>query len=370
MRRHTSSFAIALVCALSVGFRLGSDKPSITSPNNVYLYDTLMLVSDSINGLLVYSVADERSPKFKARIPLQGNRGMAMKDSIIYANSWSGILALQIVNDTDYKVTCVVKNDPYNNGQYFYDDYHPYSSSSGWFDCGTKNFLAGASSENSLDMGGSGGVGGSYAIFAVIDSFLYYIDNSSLITMDISNAAAPRKISETYVDWSIETLFPTEKYLFIGGSAGMYVLDRSDPKYPKRIGAVTHFRARDPVVVRDTMAYVTLRAGWDFRASADELMVVNLKEITSPKLVKEIPLATPFGLAVSDTLLYIAQGGSGWSLFGLSNPSAPVKLKQWTAPSAKDFIWIKDRLYVMCLDRVMIYSAADPFNPTPVSEID
>jgi hypothetical protein len=364
MRKWYSIFSLVLIVVLSVGFKLDSGKPVIEGPNNIYLYDTLLLVSDSVSGLLVYSVAQEKTPRFKARIPLKGNRGMAMKDSIIYVNSWGGILAMRLVNDTNYEVTSVIKSDPYHSAMMFYDDYHPVSS--GGFGCSSNSV---AMSGGTMDNSGGSGAGGSYAVFAVIDSFLYYIDNQSIITMDITDAATPRKISETYVDWSIETLFPTRDYLFIGGSSGMFVLDRSDPRYPKRIGAITHFRARDPVVVKDTMAYVTLRAGFDFNASVDELMVVNIKQIANPKLIKDIPLSTPFGLSIRDSLLYVAQGSGGWTLFGLSNPLQPVQLKQWSTPAMKDFIWKGDRLYAMCFDRVRIYSVSDPLNPVILAEV-
>jgi hypothetical protein len=354
---------------LSAGFRYDAGRPSITSPHNIYRYDTLLLVSDSLNGLLVYSVANEKAPRYKTRIPLKGNSGMAMKDSIIYANSWGGILAMRIVNDTDYEVTAVIKDDPYHSGMSYFegDDYVAMYEG---FSCagGPLGVTEGASVDGSNK--GSSGVGGSYAIFAVIDSFLYYMNGRAIVTMDISDAALPRKLSETYVDWSIETLFPTDTYLFIGGSGGMYVMDRAHPSHPTVIGSVTHFRAKDPVVVKDSMAYVTLRVGNDARAFADELMVVNIASVASPKLVKEIPLATPYGLAIADSLLYVAQGRNGWTLFGLSNPQSPVSLKKWTTPDVKDFIWIDNRLYVMCFDKVRIYSVADPQSPVLVAELD
>lgn len=367
MRKRYSVFAVILMAVLSVGFRYDTGRPTITNPNNIYLYDTLLLVSDSLNGLLIYSVADEQAPRYRAHIPLKGNRGMAMKDSIIYANSWGGILAMRLVNDTNYEVTSVIKDDPYHSGMGYFEDIDYVSSWEG-FGCCRAPLAMDASSGSGTESSGSGG---SYAIFAVIDSFLYYINDREIITMDISDAAKPRKLSETHVDWSIETLFPTREYLFIGGSSGMYVMDRSDPSHPATIGSITHFRARDPVVVKDSMAYVTLRAGFNSRAiTTDELMVVNLALITSPKLVKEIPLKTPYGLAISDTLLYIGQGSNGWTLFSLSDPQSPASLQKWPAPAVKDFIWIDSLLYVMCFDRVGIYSVSDPQDPKLVSEIE
>jgi hypothetical protein len=360
-------FAMVLIAALSVGFRFDSGRPMITSPNNVYVYDTLLLVSDSVNGLLIYSVADEQAPRYKARIPLKGNRGMAMKDSIIYANSWNAILALRMVNDTNYEVTSIVKTDPYHDGLGLIDDYYAPSPWHGGFGCAAEPLNdAGIP----LSAGGSSGSGGSYAVFAVIDSFLYYIDNQSIITMDISNAALPRKLSETYVDWSIETLFPTQEYLFIGGSNGMYVMDRRSPAQPTQIGAITHFRARDPVVVQDSMAYVTLRNGVNWPpVNSDILMVVNIASVSNPKLIKEIPLPTPYGLAIRDTFLYVANGQNGWRLFTLKNPLNPVSLQIWPTPDVKDFIWIENRLYMMCFDRVKIYSVVDPRNPIALAEV-
>lgn len=366
MRKRFWLFGVVLTAVLSVGYRFDPGRSAITSPNNIYLYDTLLLVSDSLNGLLIYSLADEKAPRFKARIPLKGNRGMAMKDSIIYANSWGAILALRIVNDTDYEVASVIKTDPYHTGMPFFEGPDCYSSGGG-FGCSSPNVYdaKSAGSESS----GSSGTGGSYAIFAVIDSFLYYINDRSIITMDISDAATPRKLSETYIDWSIETLFPTERHLFIGGMSGMYVMDRADPSHPTLIGSFVHFTAKDPVVVKDTTAYVTLRAGSWSKNPMDELMVVNLASIAAPKLIKEMPLSTPYGLAIRDTLLYVAQGRNGWTLFGLSNPHAPGVLQQWSSPDAKDFIWIDDRLYMMCFDRVKIYSVQDPRNPALIAEV-
>jgi hypothetical protein len=363
MKKRFCYFAIILIPLLSTGFKQDSDNPTIINPYSMYLYDTLLVVSDSINGLLIYSVADIQAPRFKAHIPLKGNRGMAMKDSIIFANSWGGILAIRLVNDTDYEVTSVIKTDPYHSDGMFFETYPTQSSWDG-FGC-SRHTVSGAASETS-----GSGTGGSYAVFAVIDSFLYYIDNQSIITMDITKPAVPRKLSETYIDWSIETLFPTKNNLFIGGTRGMYVMDRADPAHPMRIGSITHFRAKDPVVVKDSTAYVTLRTALDPAARTDELMVVNIGPIADPKLIKEIPLATPYGLTIVDTLLYVAQGAGGWSLFSLASPQNPAVVRHYPTPNAKDFIRSNDLLFMMCFDRIQIYSVSDPLNPTPLAHIE
>jgi hypothetical protein len=218
------------------------------------------------------------------------------------------------------------------------------------------------------DIGGSG-VGGSYAIFAVIDTFLYFLDNSSIITMSISQPDSPVKLNETYIDWSVETLFPTQKYLFIGSRTGMYIFDRSSPSQPVQVGMVTHFRAYDPVVVQDSMAYVTLRTSWSSWPPQDELLMVNIANPAQADTIASKPLSTPYGLAVSDSLLYVAQGKNGYSLLNVKNPSAVTMVHSWSSPPARDFIWLGNRLYLMGLADVRIYDVSDATAPALLSTI-
>jgi hypothetical protein len=84
----------------------------------------------------------------------------------------------------------------------------------------------------------------------------------------------------------------------------------------------------------------------------------------------EIPLPTPYGLAIRDSLLFVAQGKSGCTLFSLADPHKPVVMQKWLLPDVKDFIWSSDRLYTMCFDRVRIYSVADPRSPALLAEIE
>jgi hypothetical protein len=360
MKKWKFIFSIVLIGILSIGAKLDDSGSycSVINPVNFYLYDTLLLISDSVAGIHIYSVKDPRSPKFRMRIPLKGNTGIAMKENVVFANSWGSIIAIRLTGETTYEIVKYIKEDPYYSPMPI--DY------GGGFSCfpsepAPKPVYSGS--------GGSSGTGGSYAIFAVIGSYLYYLDGSSVVTMDITTPSQPGKLSSTYIDWSSETLFPTDKYLFVGGSGGMYVLDRSNPAYPSKIGTLTHFRAKDPVVVEDTVAYVTLRTTSDFSVSQDELLSVSLNTITNPYILSEKPLNTPWGLAVSDTLLYVGNGANGFSLLSVKNPSLMNVMKSWQTPEVKDFIWQGSRLYVMTFEGIEIFDVTDPQAPVLLGTI-
>jgi hypothetical protein len=132
---------------------------------------------------------------------------------------------------------------------------------------------------------------------------------------------------------------------------------------------ITHFRAKDPVVVHDSVAYVTLRTGWDSWSMQDELLMVDISNPAQPDTIASKWLPTPYGLAVSDTLLYVAQGTNGFSLLNVKDPSAVTAVRSWQTPPARDFIWLGNRLYVMGLVDIRIYDIANPMAPVLLSTI-
>jgi hypothetical protein len=355
--RIVAGMLFIVVC--SVGFRYPTSLPA--SFVNIYLNDTLLLAADENSGIRIYSVADRKNPRTIMTIPLLGPRGMAMKDSIIYANSYSGILALRLhLKEGRYDTASVIRAVPS-----YMTDYVMGPDVRSPLDCG-------CTSSNPVKSGGASiSTGGSYATFAVIDTFLYYIDSdySQLVTMTIANPSKPVELSRTDIGWTVETLYPTSRYLFIGGSRGMFVMNRETPSHPLIIGSLQHFKACDPVVVSDTTAFVTLLGGNRCGESRDVLLTVSVADPANPKLLREYPIATPYGLAVSDTLLYIGQGNAGFALFNVKDPANPALVKQWGNLAIKDFIWNGATLYTMGFSSITLVDVADPLNPAALATI-
>jgi hypothetical protein len=373
----TSVLSLVILTVLCLGWKPAKKLAlsELKSPNNIYLYDTLLFVSDDIEGVCLYSVKDPATPLFKMRIPMQGNTGLAVRDSFIFVNSYNSILVLKYFSDSLYKIVKFIKGKYYyyNNGPYNYG----YDDNRSGLSCGCSHAEPTSATSKGGDMawnsgspdGGSGGVGGSYATFAVIGSYLYHIDQSSLITLDITNPEDPVELSRDYIGGGIETLFPTKDYLFIGTTTGMRVFSRSNPASPHQIGSISHFRACDPVVVWDTLAYVTLRGGNRCGQTNDVLLSISIKDPASPVALDTLDLSTPFGLTVQDTLLYVSKGDSGFCLVNAADPRQLRVEQTWTDKDTKDFIWFGDLLYVMGFEDVRVMDATAPDTPALLSTI-
>lgn len=348
--RHTLG-AAALLLVFSIGARRVSP-PYLSEAQSMYLHDSTLYVSDLYDGIHVYAAPPGNALTYRTTIPLSGNAGVAVRDDIIYANSWESILALRLYADNTCDTAALIRQGPSYIPMYDDIEY-----SRGW---GCHSVVY----DEATPTSGGSGQGSSYAVFGVIDTFLYYVDGYSIITMSVAQADSPVVLSTTTISWDLETLFPTENFLFVGASTGMYVLDRvSDPTNPRYIGMFSHAQGCDPVVVHDTVAFVTLRGGNTCGAVNDAFLSVSVGDATAPYLLDEVNPRTPYGLAVQDTLVYVAKGYNGFALYSAAQPSALQIVATWPSDIAKDFIWYGDMLYVMTFGAVKVYDVRDPRNP-------
>jgi len=350
--------SLLILVFFSVGWRTprSIDTSELLNPINMSLQDTLLLVTDAANGVHVYDVKDPAAPIAKYVIPLRGARGAAAKDDIVFTNNHKSLLAIRVEADTFMVVKSI---DDWESSPIMPVDIMV----EGGYGCG-------CFAEDAVAPSTSGSVGSSYATFAVIDSFLYYFNYSHLVTMDISQPDDPTELSRTLIEWGVETIYPTDDYLFLGGNRGMYIFDRSDPTAPIQVGRMEHFRACDPVVVSGDLAFVTLRGGNACGQSRDVLLVVDIKTPSKPVVVNEMGMNTPYGLALEFPLLYVSLGNFGWKLLDVAAPDRPSVVNSWSAPKTKDFIWFGDLLYVMGFEDVKIYSVTEPDVPFPLSQLD
>ena len=349
-----------LLATFSIGWR---SPDALIYPVNMTLAGDRLLVSDRYNGVHVYDVADPAAPEPRFVIPLSGNRGVAVKGDVVYANDRNHLLVIrlsgdtyEVVNEIELVETRPIDFEGWNEGRIGRDNAFG-------CDCDRAQDAQPAAAP-------SPALGSSYATFAVIGNYLYLIDYTSLVTLDISTPEEPEELSRTPIGWEIETLHPTDAMLFIGGTRGMYVLDRMNPAAPRMIGRIEHFRACDPVVVSGSIAYVTLRGGNTCGQARDVLLCVDIENPSAPLVVGEKPLVTPYGLAVREPFLYVSNGQAGFALVDVARPTEPALVGSWHDWATKDFIWAGDVLYVLGFDDLRIFDASDPRNPALIATIE
>ena len=316
----------------------------LENPGKIYYYNNTLIVNEKYEGIHLYDNSDPNAPSYLGFISIPGNLDVSIKDNIMYADNYVDLLTIDVSNikepkllDRQEEVFNIYElwdelgyfvytketertielncDDPNFNNPWFWRGNVIFADISlESFDAGVNN-VSGSNSTTSTT-----GQGGSFARFSVLDEHLYVLNNNELKSFGIQNLQEPQELSTVYVDWGrIETLFPHENYLFIGGTAGMYIYDRTNPDQPVFVSQFTHARACDPVFVQNNTAYVTLRNGSRCESFVNQLDIVDITNVGNPQLKKSYEMTNPHGLAVVNDDLYICDGDAGLRVFDKSD---------------------------------------------------
>jgi hypothetical protein len=356
MQRFKVFLVIAMASVFAVGY--GPDGGNIDYAINMSVQDGRLFVSDVGVGVHVYDVADPANPSLLYTIPLQGNTGNAAVGDVLYASNYTSIKAFHLGSESYVEVASIERErqpPPFNEG---------YGRSKG-YGCSCENTVSSPARAPTQSQGSS------YATFAVVGDYLYYIDYDYLVALDVSDPLKPRQAGKTRIGWDVQTIYPAGQFLFIGGAVGMYIYDRTDPTAPVEVGRLVHTRACDPVVVDGATAFVTLRGAGQCGGVKDELLSIDITDPAAPKLLCETDVLTPYGLAADAGAgrLYVSKGANGFVLFDVSAPDQPTPIASWEGET-KDFIWTGGVLYSMTSGQVRVYDVTDPTDPTYVSTLD
>lgn len=185
---------------------------------------------------------------------------------------------------------------------------------------------------------GGSGQGGSMARFSTVGTLLYAIAGTELAVIDVSKFEDPKEVGAVPVTGGIETVFPYKDKLFIGSMTGMFIYDNTNPRRPKYISEYRHFTSCDPVVVRDTLAFITLRSGSRCRGGRNQLDILNIKDIMYPRLMRSYSMKNPFGLGIDSNTLFVCDGDDGLKVYDVEDPMNIFRTAQQRNLNAYDVI--------------------------------
>lgn len=214
-------------------------------------------------------------------------------------------------------------------------------------------------SKNDSAVSAGAGTGGSMARFTVAGNTLYLVSSTTLRAYNVSNSQNPIPGKETKLGFGVETIFPYRGNLFIGTQTGMIIYDATREGDPRYLSRYDHIVSCDPVVVQGNLAYVTLRSGTGCRNGSNLLDIIDVSNLSAPRILKSIPMINPHGLGVDGNVLFICEGDSGLKMFDLNNPTDPKLLQHITDVRSYDVIPSRDVLIVTGKDGIYQYSYAD-----------
>ncbi|WP_460996099.1 LVIVD repeat-containing protein [Spirosoma harenae] len=380
---------------------------SLVEPGKLYVKDQFLFIVEIKKGIHVFDNSNPANPKAISFLSIPGNVDIAVRDNILYADSYIDLVALDISNPTAIKEVSRTETG-FLNGRVgrtywsydkqtmkIYDQKEEIATQTVKTDCeGTFNVLpylvpiawfgryyeslafADASYSNAAGSQNptapTTGVGGSMARFAISNNQLYVVNNYSLQLFDITNPATPVKGKTANLNWNVETIFPYRNNLFIGTTTGMYIYDVTSPAEPKQLSAFSHVRSCDPVVVHENYAYVTLRgtSTCGVVGTQDVLDVIDISSLSSPRLAKSYPIETPYGLGIDYPTLFVCQGNKGLSVFDASNPLDIKPRQTFANVNAFDVIPLSKTLLTIGKDGLYQYDYSNPADLRLLSKID
>lgn len=368
----------------------------LKNPGKIYFKDNYIFIVEELKGIHVFDNAIPSSPVKKVFINLPGVVDISISGYIMYADSYVDLVVLDVQNiDNIHEVGRVKDILPYtipptgNDYPMAYVDQKK-GVVTGWnlkiirervntnpipypvFRDGGVFLEKVNSSGASSGVSGSGvGIGGSMARFGIKDKVLYVLDQNTLKIFDITNKTTPSKFNDIYPGWGIETMFLTDKNMFLGTNTGMVIYDISVPLSPVSRTFFTHARSCDPVIVDDTLAYITLRTGTNCGGSLNCLDVVNIKNLSQPTQVMSYSMSNPHGLGKDGDLLFICDGNAGLKIYDASNPKLITSHLIYTYPNinAYDVIPIGSVLVLVGDDGLYQYNYSNVTNITLLSKI-
>jgi hypothetical protein len=348
------------------------DVTSLSRPGKIYLYNSLILINEFESGIHIYDNSNPSAPTHISYINIPGNVDIAVRDNVLYVDSYVDLVAIDISDPTQVReigraenalsytipsqmdwqypvsridqeqgvvvgfevkeVEEVCKNQECKNyytnnmsadwngtwnGQMMSDEGSPVAFS------GTTNNVRSSSSSS------AGGIAGSMARFMLIGDHLYVIsDQSTVKVFDISSPSMREVTSfqpwnDAQSGWGvIETLFTFKEHLFIGSNAGMLAYDISNPAQPDYLSSYSHMTSCDPVVANDDYAFVTLRAGNNCNwGNSNQMDVLDIENIMNPVLLTSVAMTEPHGLDIDtdEQLVFVCDGEAGLKVFDFTS---------------------------------------------------
>ncbi|MFH1119377.1 MAG: hypothetical protein V1775_06100 [Bacteroidota bacterium] len=316
----------------------------LENPGKIYFKDNYLFVNEYHKGVHVINNSNPSAPNPVAFIEIPGNVDIAIRNNILFADSFIDLVAVDIT-DPSNPVEVDRVEDAFPNVLPPLDYTFPVYGLDftkgvviGWetkdvtevVERGSdfnKEVLVfdglgvAAIGGNEVSIGPSAsGISGSMARFTINTDFMYAVHNNNLKVFNIAVTPGITTGNVVALDRQVETIFPYNNKLFLGTTTGMMVYDLSSPANPTFLSEFTHINSCDPVVVEGNLAYVTLRSGTQCNGFTNQLDVVDISSLTNPFLVKSYPMYNPHGLGIDNHTLFICDGDAGLKVYDATDP--------------------------------------------------
>jgi hypothetical protein len=320
------------------------DPKEMVNAGKIYFKDKYLYINEMGKGIHVIDNHNPSNPVHRSFINIPGNYDLAIYGNILYADSYVDLVAIDVsVPGQEQEVTRYKDMFSYYSPVRFTADpergvitgveaaeeveeteCNAALNAWGWgyaemdvLRMTSSSFAAVNSVTKGQNVmpGVSAGIGGSMARFTITSGRLYALDYFQLNVIDVTNPSTIDLKKSVPISSDIETIFPYGENLFLGAQTGMHIFDIQDVDDPKKITTFWHLKSCDPVVVEGQYAYVTLRSNTMCNGDINELQVIDIGSLISPRHLSSYKMTNPHGLGIDNDVLFICDGSDGLKVY-------------------------------------------------------
>ncbi|MDO9154470.1 MAG: hypothetical protein Q7U47_12350 [Paludibacter sp.] len=373
----------------------------IDNYGKICFYNGYLYISESEKGIHIVDNQHPDKPKVIGFIELLGNADLAIRNNMLYADSYIDLVWFDISNPAlpvlkgrlenifttalpsvdnefgiDYRLS-------YENAEKKgvivgwkkverTEDVDKFSGwGSGW---GQPWWRGGVMLDGNFaasEKGGSTtGINGSMSRFTIYNDNLYSVINNTMNIFSLSGAAPVKAAENIYVGWNVETIFSYKTNMFMGTPTGMIIYSVADPLKPEFQSSIQHVFGCDPVVVEDDIAYVTIHSGNNCGQNSNELIIIDVKDVKKPKQIVSYTMTNPKGLGIDNGILFVCD--DGLKIFNAKDPQTIManKLAHYKGMDGYDVIPFEKVLMMIAADGLYQYMYYDANNISFLSKLE
>lgn len=359
----------------------------ITQQGKICFYEGYLYVSEPGKGIHIIDNRNPSSPASVGFIELVGNADLAIRNNMLYADSYVDLIWF----DISHPALPVLKNRLEN---VFPESYPPIEEgiidSEVFSEAGrAKGIVVGWTQEveshtyeyykneicyndmASSSNGGSSstGVNGSMSRFGLYKDYLYVVLNNQMSIFDLSGDEPVAAAENIAVGWNVETIFSYKDNMFMGTPTGMVIYSVKDPVKPEYQSSISHVYGCDPVVVEDDIAYVTVHSGNNCGQNFNELIVIDVSDVTRPQPIVSYTMTKPKGLGIDNGTLFLCD--DGLKIYKADNPQTLManRLAHYSGMEGYDVIPHNNVLMMIADDGIYQYDYSNLDKITLLSKV-
>jgi hypothetical protein len=384
--------------AFRTSVKVTTKTEDIKTLGKICFYDGYLYISEPEKGIHIIDNRNPASPANIGFIEVLGNADLAIRNNLLYADSYVDLVWFDITNPAAPVLKGRVEDIfptalPIMENFYGYDymdidkgddsgivigwevvektedikDYH-----GSWWGWGGGMFDDRIyTMETTMNSGAStNGINGSMSRFTLYDNKLYAVLNNQMSIFDLTGVKPTKTGESTYIGRNVETIFSYKDNMFMGTPTGMIIYSVKDPLNPVYQSSISHAFGCDPVVVDNDLAYITVHSGNNCGQNTNELIIVNVKDVKNPEFIVSYGMVSPKGLGIDAGKLFLCD--DGLKIFQItSNPKNldANLIKHVKGMDGFDLIPFNNTLMMIADDGLYQYDYTDTANISLLSKI-